>query len=906
MRIDRLTARATKASSTATRKVAAKKTAAKKSAASKPAASAKKAGVKKKAAKKKAAKKKAASKKAAAGKKAAVKKKAARKKAASAVRSAATKKSTARAASTSAEPVSADAMRLELAEETRREREERVEAAVPAPELDDAFLDSGGPDDASPAPDEADDQDGPDEFFSAGGQTRLGLLDDEDDDTPISILAMTDDEEEEDEDEDEDEGLEVLGIFDLDDDDDEDIERGQRSAAPRPSSLRDREGSRRGRRGRRRRSRGESGEREVDELEDLPPEEPPLPEGPPETIEQAARFFGVDSLYAEQEEVITHALEGGDALVVLPTGYGKSACFQIPSLLLPKPVVVISPLLALIEDQVKNMEARGIPVVRLDGTIRGKAREQSLERIAQGGSLLVMTTPETLASDDLLVALFKSGISLFAIDEAHCASEWGHDFRPAYLRIGTLLERYGRPPVMALTATATESVRDDLKRILGLRDPLEVVASPHRANLCFEVIECAGDARLRALGRLVIRLRRPGIIYCSTTRDVDTVYGALKQMKIPANRYHGGMNGSERREQQEQFMRRGRRNVMVATSAFGLGIDKRDFRYVIHFQTPASIEQYVQEAGRVGRDGKRANCILLHDSVDRNIHEFLLSQSRTSPTQLYQVAAALAAYVEEGREPDVVDLAASARVAQRVTQAVVAMFETAGLIKIHTDKSIEALVSHEELKQSAKRLSEQLRTLRKQDNERLDSIERYAIAERCRGELFGEYFGIPMEEECGVCDACRRQPARPSSFFDPIRKKKAARKKKRAAKKKRGARRTRNVRTRRPRSSEREQAARSEEGRISSVARDAANAESGNGDARRNAGPRRRRRRGGQRRRSPESGSGAPSAENGDARGEAPVRASSRRRRRRGGRGRGRGPRPDSPGGGGGPGASPE
>ena len=147
----------------------------------------------------------------------------------------------------------------------------------------------------------------------------------------------------------------------------------------------------------------------------------------------------------------------------------------------------------------------------------------------------------------------------------------------------------------------------------------------------------------------MIRLRRPGIVYCSTTRDVDTVYGALKQMKIPVNRYHGGMNGSERRTEQEQFMGAGKRHVMVATSAFGLGIDKRDFRYVVHFQTPASVEQYVQEAGRVGRDGKRANCILLHDSVDRNIHEFLLNQSRTSPTQLYQVAAALADLRETAR-----------------------------------------------------------------------------------------------------------------------------------------------------------------------------------------------------------------------------------------------------------------
>ncbi len=506
---------------------------------------------------------------------------------------------------------------------------------------------------------------------------------------------------------------------------------------------------------------------------------PPQPAG----LEEAARAFGFEQLRPEQEAVLEHVLQGGDALVVLPTGFGKSACYQVPSLLLPRPVVVVSPLLALIEDQVETLKRRGIPVVRFDGTVRGAARRQAMERIRAGGPLLVMTTPETFGGDELLVALHESGISLLAIDEAHCASEWGHDFRPAYLRLGTLVERYGRPPVMALTATATAAVRKDLKRILDLREPLEIVESPNRPNLAFDVIECAGDARLRALGRLMLRLRRPGIVYCSTTRDVDTVYGALQGMQIPSNRYHGGMGGGDRRAQQEEFMRRGRRNVMVATSAFGLGIDKRDFRYVVHFQTPASIEQYVQEAGRAGRDGQRAHCILLHDPADRRIHEFLLGQSRTSPPQLFQVASALAAYVAEEREPDTLDLAASSRVPQRVTAAVVAMFESAGLVRIGSEKTIEALVSHDELVQHARRLSQQLRTLREQDSARLDAMERYAIAERCRAELLGEYFGIPVAHDCGVCDVCRRAPSRPVSFFEPIRKKRAGTRKKRSRKK---------------------------------------------------------------------------------------------------------------------------
>lgn len=505
-----------------------------------------------------------------------------------------------------------------------------------------------------------------------------------------------------------------------------------------------------------------------------------------EQFVRAAERLGIERLYPEQERAILHSLQGRDALVVLPTGYGKSACYQIPSMIMPKPVVVVSPLLALLEDQTRSLEKRGVPVVRVDGTVRGKARREAMERIAEGGPLLVMTTPETLGGEELRLALMETGISLFAVDEAHCASEWGHDFRPAYLRLHEMIGRYGRPPVLALTATATASVRDDLIRILALQDPLIIAASPHRSNLCFEVIECGSTARLRALTRLILRLRRPGIIYCSTTKEVDAVHGALRAMGIPAHRYHGGMKGSDRKAEQELFMKRGRRLVMVATSAFGLGIDKPDIRYVVHFQTPSSLEQYVQEAGRAGRDGRQSHCILLHHFDDRDIHEFLQSQSRVRPQQLFQLVKALVAYVEEGRFPDVIDLAASAQLAQRVTSAVLAVLESASLVEITTEKYVRPVIPPEELLDRARRLTEQFQRLRKLDAERLDAMEAYASQEVCRAQMLREYFGVGAGSECGACDMCRQAGERPGSFFEPLRKKKARKKAGKKARKRAG------------------------------------------------------------------------------------------------------------------------
>lgn len=507
------------------------------------------------------------------------------------------------------------------------------------------------------------------------------------------------------------------------------------------------------------------------------------PSEPRTPIEAAARRLGIVRLYSEQERVIASVLAGRDVLVVLPTGFGKSACYQVPSMVLPKPVVLISPLLALLKDQHEKLLKRNIDCVRLDGTVRGKARKEAIARVTAGGSLLVMTTPESLGNAEVAAALASSGVSLAAIDEAHCISAWGHDFRPAYLQLGERLKALGEPPIMALTATATENVRDDITRYLRLRDPVVVAASPHRANLAFEVLESRGDARIRALMRLSRRLRRPGIVYCSTTREVDNVYMALQMLRIPAHRYHGKMTSSERNAEQELYMKNGRRTVMVATSAFGLGIDKSDIRYIVHFQAPASLEQYVQEAGRAGRDGRKANCILLYDPDDRTIHEALLGKSRVRPDQLYRVGSALAAWGGEGRTPTIEALALSAGLSERVTEALLVVLEEAGIVSL-ADGIVRVVVPPETVEDSSRSLAGQFETLRTQDSRRLDSLGEYATLQECRAVVLRRYFGEDGGAPCSLCDVCRGRPERPDSFWDPIaqpehRKKRRRRRKRR-------------------------------------------------------------------------------------------------------------------------------
>jgi ATP-dependent DNA helicase RecQ len=475
-----------------------------------------------------------------------------------------------------------------------------------------------------------------------------------------------------------------------------------------------------------------------------------------DVVRQVARQrFGLNRLHREQERAITSILTGKDVLLILPTGGGKSLCYQLPSLLLPRPTVVVSPLLALLEDQYQKMQQLGVPAVRLDSTVGAADRRAALARIGEGGSLLVLTTPETLAGAELGALLEKQPPGLVAVDEAHCVSEWGHDFRPAYLALGQRLAGLQTGHILALTATATPPVRDDIVRYLGLRDPEVIVSSPHRHNLMFSERNARGDEKIRQLAKLGRRLPRPGIIYCSTTKTVEDVWLALRLIKVPCARYHGKMTDKDRTEHQARFMKKGKRIVMVATSAFGLGIDKPDIRYIVHYQAPASLERYLQEAGRAGRDGHAARCILLFDESDLEIQEHLLALSRLSPALLGRFGRALAAYAGEERDANIEELALSAGISQRAASSIVTTLVEGGICERVDGNRIHATGPLDTLVERVESLRSRFEVLRREDARRLRAVVEYANETGCRSVALRRYFGDDDPTPCGRCDLCR-------------------------------------------------------------------------------------------------------------------------------------------------------
>ena len=343
-------------------------------------------------------------------------------------------------------------------------------------------------------------------------------------------------------------------------------------------------------------------------------------------LEALRKYFGHTAFRPAQEMLIDAMLSGRDALGIMPTGAGKSVCYQIPSMMTGGLTLVVSPLISLMKDQVAALKQAGIAGAYINSSLTARQYTEVLRRAAAGRYKIIYVAPERLGTDAFMGFAMKAPVSLIAVDEAHCVSQWGQDFRPSYLKIPGFIETLPvRPTVGAFTATATAEVKSDIVRLLRMRDPLSVTTGFDRPNLYFEVAKPKNKV-LFFLKCIANRAGKCGIVYCATRKTVDTVFVELQRNGVAAARYHAGLGDDERRQSQEDFIR-GRAQVMVATNAFGMGIDKPDVRFVFHYNMPKNMESYYQEAGRAGRDGRPSDCILMFSGDDIKTAEFLIRSS---------------------------------------------------------------------------------------------------------------------------------------------------------------------------------------------------------------------------------------------------------------------------------------
>jgi len=472
----------------------------------------------------------------------------------------------------------------------------------------------------------------------------------------------------------------------------------------------------------------------------------------------AEERFGFASLRPGQCEAIEALLDDRDTLAVMSTGSGKSAIYQIAGLLREGATVVISPLIALQRDQVEDLRENANAAAQLNSSLSAGEREEALADLAEDALEFLFLAPEQLANPDVLDELRVAGISMLVVDEAHCISEWGHDFRPDYLRLGAVIEELGRPVVAALTATAAPPVRAEIEERLGMRNAAVVVRGFDRPNIHLAVdrFHTASSHDKAIVGR-VTTAPKPGIVYTATRRNAAELAGGLAAAGVRAAAYHAGLPGSEREDVQERFMD-DELDVVVATTAFGMGIDKANVRFVYHAEPADSLDSYYQEIGRAGRDGKPAEAMLFYRPEDLGLRRFFAGSGQVDVEDIARVAEVVgdaAGPVPAPALQDATDLSAS-----KLTTAV-SRLEDVGAVEVLPTGDVVESPDAPARRDAVHEAAEDQERRRQFDRSRIDMMRAYAEADSCRREVVLSYFGEPYDPPCGNCDWCdahRDQP----------------------------------------------------------------------------------------------------------------------------------------------------